>query len=350
MLDVHSRKRPFPMPPPQEDRPRKDRRRDPQQMSPRHNPRESAEMAGDDMEPRNKHQMFAREQTRLNQIQEAEQMREWVSKEDEFVLKQSKKKARIRVREGRATTIDWLAVTLAVIDATHDPLEDDEDELDIEVIDPSGVFEGLSLSHLHDLAKDIDTYLLLEKSSKNRRYWSALKIICQDYQNKLALPTTTSGGRSTSSVSADIERLLGPKNLPELEGLEEQIRKKLRSNDPIDVEYWEHLLQSVGVYKSRAELDVVYRSVVQSRLDDLRKEEEEEATDMQHKLQIFFQGMESQHKKSSNTTSGDQDGPPQISYTRDIDPEPMLRLRQEDKGYDLLNEDEFLAKTVRSRP
>ena len=115
---------------------------------------------------------FAREQTRLNQIQEAEQMREWVSREDDFVLQQSKKKAHIRVKEGRAKPIDWLAVTLGIIDTTKDPLDLDTIESDIDVVDPAGVFEGLTLSELQALGKDIETYLDLESDASNRRYWN----------------------------------------------------------------------------------------------------------------------------------------------------------------------------------
>ena len=98
-------------------------------------------------------------------------MREWVSKEDDFVLQQSKKKALIRVREGRAKSIDWLAVTLGIIDPTRDTLEEDSNEPDIDIVDPSGVFEGLDISQLQDLAKDIETFMALESNQSNRRYW-----------------------------------------------------------------------------------------------------------------------------------------------------------------------------------
>lgn len=121
---------------------------------------------------RKEQESFAREQTRLNQIQEAEQMREWVSKEDDFVLQQSKKKAQIRVKEGRAKAIDWLAVTLGVIDPTKDPLEDDEEEAEIDVVDPSSIFDGLTLPHLQDLEKEINHYNTLESNPSNRRYWN----------------------------------------------------------------------------------------------------------------------------------------------------------------------------------
>lgn len=129
-------------------------------------------MTHDGLTERKEQESFAREQTRLNQIQEAEQMREWVSKEDEFVLNQSKKKAHIRVREGRAKYIDWLAVTLSVIDTTTDPLEDEKSDLEVDIVDPAGVFEGLNQAQLQELGKDIGTYIALESDGSNRRYWN----------------------------------------------------------------------------------------------------------------------------------------------------------------------------------
>ena len=112
-----------------------------------------------------------KDQVRLNQLQENEQAREWVAQEDIFVLKQAKKKAEIRVKEGRAKPIDWLAVTLRVIDPTRDPLDDEIADSDIDLIDPDGVFEGLSQTQLGDLEKDIDTFLHLEQNGQNRDFW-----------------------------------------------------------------------------------------------------------------------------------------------------------------------------------
>lgn len=112
-----------------------------------------------------------RDQTRINQLQEDEQVREWVAQEDVFVLKQAKKKAEIRVKEGRAKPIDWLAITLRIIDPTRNPLDDEISDSDLDLIDPEGVFEGLSQAELVELEKDIDTFLSLERSQKNRDFW-----------------------------------------------------------------------------------------------------------------------------------------------------------------------------------
>lgn len=116
-----------------------------------------------------------RDQTRINQLQEDEQVREWVAQEDVFVLKQAKKKAEIRVKEGRAKPIDWLAVTLRIIDPTRNPLDDEISDSDLDLIDPEGVFEGLSQPQLVELEKDIDTFLSLEQSQKNRDFWKVSK-------------------------------------------------------------------------------------------------------------------------------------------------------------------------------
>jgi hypothetical protein len=115
-----------------------------------------------------------RGQARINHIQEDEKEREWVAQEDTFVLKQAKKKAEIRVKESRAKPIDWLAVTLRVIDPTRDPLDDEIADSDLDLIDPEGVFEGLSQAQLRELEKDIDTFLHLETAPKNRDFWKVL--------------------------------------------------------------------------------------------------------------------------------------------------------------------------------
>ena len=146
-------------------RPSKDHRRHQTQTEPR-------PARGDDATARKEQETFARTQNRLNQIQEAQQMAEWVSKEDEFVLKQAKKKARIRVKEGRAKIIDWLAATLSVIEPPQDTLEEEGQQIEVDIVDSSGLVEGLDYQKLQDLVKDIDIYLTLETASSNRKYWN----------------------------------------------------------------------------------------------------------------------------------------------------------------------------------
>lgn len=105
----------------------------------------------------------------------------WIADEDRFVLQQAKKKAAIRVKGGRAQPIDWLAVTLAVIDPEKNPLDDELEDVDVDILDPESVFEDLDNAQLKELEKGIDTYLALEMSRSNQEYWNvSLRIVLSD--------------------------------------------------------------------------------------------------------------------------------------------------------------------------
>ena len=51
-----------------------------------------------------------------------------------------------------------------MIDPDRDLLDDDEEEVQHDVVDPEGVFEGLNDAQLIELDKDIASYLALEKN------------------------------------------------------------------------------------------------------------------------------------------------------------------------------------------
>lgn len=286
---------------------------------------------------------FAKEQSRRNQIQEAEQMREWVAKEDEFVLRQSKKKAYIRVKEGRARSIDWLAVTLNVTDPFKDLLEDEGDDTDIDIVDPAGVFEGLTFPQLQELGKEIESFLTLESTNSNRKYWEALRIICSDYQYRLSPKGPQHVSRS--SVSADVDHLLTPKSSAELESLEIQVKEKLRSNEPIDVEYWEELLRSIKVYSAKAALNQVYKSIINSRLKDYRQRQSIEAAHAKEKLSLLLASPDREYAGKAPSLTQLLE----ITYAPQYDPEPLLRLRLEDKSLNYLKEADFLESVAADR-
>ncbi|KAJ5294421.1 hypothetical protein N7508_009242 [Penicillium antarcticum] len=281
---------------------------------------------GPSQQPRN-----MRDQVRLNLLQEDQQVREWVAQEDVFVLKQAKKKAEIRVKEGRAKPIDWLTVTLRVIDPTRDPLDDEIADSDLDVVDPDGVFEGLSQTQLQDLEKDIDTFVNLETNAQNRDFWQTMKVICRDRQK-----TSTPEGRALSSVAADINKLLSPKSYEQLKNLEVQVRRKLNSNEPIDTDYWEELLRSLTVWKARARLRNVYQTIIEERVRDLRKQQTEEAESIRAKLAplapVVIAG--------DTTNSAEFEG---------LDPDPLLQIRPEDKILEIMDESAFLNQVARER-
>jgi len=272
-----------------------------------------------------------KDQMRINQIQEDVRMREWVAGEDDFVLKQAKKKAEIRVKEGRAKPIDWLAVTLRIIDETRNPLDDEISDEDLDFVDPDTVFDDLSESQMSELRKDIDTYEKLESNKKNRDYWRTMQIICKHRQKKLR--ASGPEGRAVSAVASDIDKLLAPKTYEQLEALEKQIRAKLDSNEPIDTDYWQQLLDSLLLWKAKAKLKKVYQDVIVSRTKTLRTESKLEAMRAQQDL-----------ANALGTAPADS-----LTYNKSLDPEPALQIAAKDKQLEVQSESAFLSQISAER-
>lgn len=198
-----------------------------------------------------------------------EQSRQFVADEDKFVLKQSKKKANIRIREGRAKPIDYLAFNLRYIDTDRDVFDDDDADAEIDVPAPGDVIASLDIEQIADLDSDIASYHVLETNATNREYWRALQTICAD--RKAKLDPHGHERRVVSSVSDDIDKILAPKTHDQLEALEKQIKAKLQSNEDIDTDYWEQLLKSLRVWKARAKLSQVYEAIKEIRLKQLNE-------------------------------------------------------------------------------
>ncbi|KAJ4126079.1 hypothetical protein NW765_001860 [Fusarium oxysporum] len=198
-----------------------------------------------------------------------EQSRQFVADEDKFVLKQSKKKADIRIREGRAKPIDYLAFNLRYIDTDRDIFDDDDADIEIDVPAPGDVVASLDAEQIAELESDIASYHVLETNATNREYWRALQTICKD--RKAKLDPHGHERRVVSSVSDDIDKILAPKTHDQLEALEKQIKAKLQSNEDIDTDYWEQLLRSLRVWKARAKLNQVYEAIQETRLNQLKE-------------------------------------------------------------------------------
>ncbi|KAK7407846.1 hypothetical protein QQX98_009960 [Neonectria punicea] len=201
-------------------------------------------------------------------LSQDEQSRQFVADEDKFVLKQSKKKADIRVREGRAKPIDYLAFNLRYIDTDRDVFDNDEADFDMDVPAPPDVIKSLDAAQIAELDPEIASYHVLETNARNREYWKALQTLCADRNTKL---NPGREERVVSSVSDDIDKILAPKTHEQLEGLEKQIKAKLQSNEDIDTDYWEQLLRSLLVWKARAKLSQVYEAIKTSRINQLKE-------------------------------------------------------------------------------
>lgn len=178
----------------------------------------------------------------------------------------------------------------------------------------------------------------------------ALNIICKNYEAKLAPKGPQA--RSALSVSADVDRLLSSKSLKELNVLEDQISSKLRSNEPIDVEYWEQLIGSIAVYKAKAELSQFYKSIIDNRLTKLKHAHASEAAIAKKKLALLLSSPEEPVEGSQNQLSLLEESfsyMQPVKYSRILDPEPFLKLHPEDKGHNMIAENDFVNNIVGSQ-
>lgn len=217
---------------------------------------------------------------RQTYLSQDEQSQRFVADEDKFVLKQSKKKADIRVREGRAKPIDLLAFNLRYIDTDRDVFDDNDTDVHITVPAPTSVIEALNESEASELDAEIASYHTLETNAKNREYWTALRILLTDRRQKLK--PLGPEARAVSSVTSDVDKILGPKNLEQLEKLDSQIQAKLRSDEVMDTDYWEQLLKSLQVYKAKARLQRIYGMIQETRSEQLGDTGTEKATGLAH--------------------------------------------------------------------
>lgn len=178
-----------------------------------------------------------------------------------------------------------------------------------------------------------------------------MKVICRDRLEK----SHPDGTRAVSSVASDVDKLLSSKTLEELVSLEKQIVEKLDSNLPIDVDYWNELLRSLRIWKAKASLKNVYSKVIYNRLEILRKQQKEEAASVRKKLEAILggakevveEGVDAQLPTPSSNPTYRESRP--VAYSRDMDPEPLLKLRYEDKALETLEENAFLRNLTAER-
>ena len=120
------------------------------------------------------------------------------------------------------------------------------------------------------------------------------------------------------------------------------------------MEYWEQLLRNVAVYKARAELDAVYKSIIESRLDELKYEQREQAAQAQEKLRLILNNVEGMGDVAIEAPNPENNAlferGSEIQYSRELDPEPLLKLHAEDKILEIIDERALLERTVSSRP
>ncbi|KAI8069268.1 mid region of cactin-domain-containing protein [Gongronella butleri] len=313
------------------------------------------------------------EMERKQREAELAQMGDWQAKEEDFHLEQAKRRAEIRIKEGRAKPIDILAMNLRL--ANEADQMDDEVDLEIDLDEPYKIFDDLSLADTEELDEDIQMHLLLEKNRDSLAFWKAMVVVSQDRLEKLhASEEQRAMGGVVAEVNTDIQRVLEGKTYDQLSQLQKQVRAKLDSGEPIDVEYWETLLRELIVYKAKAKLSRMHQDMLTRRLDQLRERQRQEAHKVQHELDQVLsmqaadvsgqgvgpgEGIAAEPVDQDLTETQDikafgQNGPSGApasvqTYTRSMSPEPLAQLPKSEQMLLVLDPVDDMKQLIEQR-
>jgi hypothetical protein len=347
------------------------------------------------------------DQARMLRDQESAQMAAWIAREDEFHLEQSRKRAEIRVRERRAKPIDYLALNLKW--SVPQPEVDDEDEgegLDADLEEPYAIFDvrrhdvyssrldpvqNLTLEDTQELEEDIKMYLSLEKSEANLEFWrvrvyahacnglwlsrpQSMLLVCASVLENLRSQRTlgqaqyAEQNRASAGVKAEISLLLRGKTHEQLAALQGQVMRKLKSNEPIDTDYWENLLKELIVWKAKvrcfgrprviasrdraqSKLRDMHEIVLRNRLEQLRRRQRDEARQMQRELARVAPAAQAELAMPAAAPEAVEDPVDDEvdPYERGMSPDPIVRLAQDEKTLEMLLEADDRRQLVDAR-
>jgi hypothetical protein len=218
-------------------------------------------------------------------------------------------------------------------------------------------------------------HLMLEKHEKTLDFWRSMIVIADDRLEKLKNNSSSNVG---DAINTDIHQILVGKSVSQLAVLQNQVKNKLSSGDPVDVEYWEDLLKETVVYKAKAKLNEMHQEILSARLHQLREKQREEALKVQEELERVLamqetevhgqgvgpgEGMSSEPVDQEMTEAQDAafeyaeeviNKVPATSllleeYSRTMSPEPMDRLNRDDAELEVVDPLEDTKELVNRR-
>ena len=123
------------------------------------------------------------------------------------------------------------------------------------------------------LRKDLEGYHDLERHTDNGEFWRLMLVVCDSHLEKLREDPSRSQPGISEEVAAELERSLAAKSVDELVELEQLVRGKLDSDEPIDEEYWMALYKRATVHLAMARLRVLLAKTLKTRLALMKEEQ-----------------------------------------------------------------------------
>lgn len=245
--------------------------------------------------------LWEEEKLRLARQKELDENRDWERREDEFQLKQARKRFELRLAQGRAKPIDIVAKNVLFLcdaekrlpqgkerilqDDFFDSFDDasigtasfrKDRKFEIDLREPYKIFENLNVPELEDLLADVRVH---QELAYDADFWDAMQVVGEAELEKLLKgPESSSSSISADdarihqSIKEDVKRSFLGKSHSELLQIQREISTKITSGaEGVDVEYWSTLLKELTVWIARAKLREYHERMLHKQLELLEQ-------------------------------------------------------------------------------
>ncbi|KAJ1547866.1 hypothetical protein HK096_010182, partial [Nowakowskiella sp. JEL0078] len=302
-------------------------------------------------------ELRASESERLQRERDLAALGDWESREDTFHLEQSHSRAQIRISAGRAKPIDILAMNIALASDTPTAMKFESLGLEFDLDEPYLLFNRLKLDEVKELFNEIRMYLALEKEEKNKKFWEAMIVVCEDELSKLRDAKRGSEIDRAGvhlAVALEVDKLLSHKTSAQLDLMMKQVRDKLSGPNPGDVEYWESLVKGIVVWKAKAALRDMHAFMIKKRIERLKKiaDESGELPTVRGKVSesmgsAMIETIEVNNKEEPEAEAEDEEE--MEPYDPSMSPVPIANITREDKNFEVIDEEADLDRILTQR-
>ena len=291
---------------------------------------------------------------------DTEEREGWKAKEEEYHLEISKERALARIRDMRGTTTDYIVFNIAIC---YNPERFAADS-NMRLESPSSMIlrEIQTDPALDELMNDCEFFINSEKrNSIICNFWKNLFILCEFRRKDLDIIYSKSRNRHKQENSADLEddpesdrrvvvdesviksinEMLFDKTFFELSELHSQIEEQLRSDDPGDIEYWEHMLKRILYYKTEVKVKEFYEILLRKHsnylLDQIynrnnNQEEDEEGEEDLEEIQRLTTKLKLENKIKDGEAAALGGGTPKI--IQELEDFVRILLKKLNRGFD----------------
>ncbi|KRY65554.1 Cactin [Trichinella pseudospiralis] len=265
----------------------------------------------------------------LRRERENKEFVNWIKQETTFHLEQARTRSRIRMREGRAKPIDYLA--------TYVSDGEDQDCEHFEFLEPTKYAENLTVRDYEDLLVDIKVYQEYHGEALNQ-FWNDMATVVQhrlNQQQATSAPTSAHRQEIHASVFADIEEMLNNKDVEHLLILEQQIQNKLNTDQSeLDVGYWEMVLSLLRLRVARLRLNEDYKRRLK-KYKQRREIETSNLTEMTENAQRTWKTLTNEEREAEMIKAYREGNYSPVCLNPKSVPQNVVPLGPDHKKYDI---------------